>query len=218
MAKGEVITVKKPDIKFADIEITGDGDLVLNKKNARTVRMLSADDRKQFVQKPNKWEDLTTAIHWRDCLMRTDGSAVQDTYTECDEDIFYYNLEHNAPCISAFGLKKTLNAAVVRNKIDKYSTNFDSAVNIVADRNLVPITFAEHFIDTQIMTPQRGSPITANLHHFSGWKAVVRISFMENVFMLQSIVNIFQLAGFGIGIGSGRTSGFGRYHVSGGEA
>lgn len=216
MAKDEFITVKSPEIRYATIEIAGDGDLVLNKKNARTVRMLSADDRKQFTQVPNLWEDLTTAIHWRDKLTRPDGSPVKDTYEECDEETFYYNLEHNAPCISAFGLKKTLNAAVVRNKIDKYSTNFDAAVNIVADRNLIPVAFSEHWIDMQIMTPKRGSPITARLHHFSGWKASVTISFMENIFKLQSIVNIFQLAGFGLGIGSGRTSGYGRYHVAGG--
>lgn len=31
----------------------------------------------------------------------------------------------------------------------------------------------------------------------------------------EQIVNIINLAGFGLGIGSGRTSGYGRYHVDG---
>lgn len=32
---------------------------------------------------------------------------------------------------------------------------------------------------------------------------------------LEQIVNIVNLAGFGNGIGSGRSSGYGRYHVDG---
>ena len=33
------------------------------------------------------------------------------------------------------------------------------------------------------------------------------------VYSLEQIINIINLAGFGLGIGSGRTSGYGRYHV-----
>lgn len=35
------------------------------------------------------------------------------------------------------------------------------------------------------------------------------------VYSLDQIVNIINLAGFGIGIGSGRTSGYGRFQVVG---
>ena len=38
---------------------------------------------------------------------------------------------------------------------------------------------------------------------------------MENVFSLSSILNIINLTGFGIGIQSGTSSGFGRFHVEG---
>ena len=41
---------------------------------------------------------------------------------------------------------------------------------------------------------------------------------LQNIYSAEQIVNIINLAGFGIGIGSGRTSGYGRYHVENIEA
>ena len=46
----------------------------------------------------------------------------------------------------------------------------------------------------------------------TSWK-VIRIDFTDNVYQFENIVNIINLAGFGLGIGSGRTSGYGRYKV-----
>ena len=194
-------------IKTARIFIEGDGDLVLNKMNARNERMLAADDRKKIREVPNMWEDVTTALHWRD------GIPVADTYTECTEELFMRMLKENAPCITAFGLKKSFDQAVVRNEIDKYATKFDNAVNVVANKGLVPITFAEWSLDKRLMSPKKGSPVNVCLNHFSGWRADFIINYTEHVYSLEQIVNIINLAGFGLGIGSGRTSGYGRYHV-----
>lgn len=195
------------NVKTAQIFIEGDSDLVLNKMNARNTRVLTADDRKKIREVPNKWEDIITAINWRD------GIPCKDTYAECDEDMLYRMLRDNAPCISAFGLKKSFGQAVVRNEIDKYATKFDNAVNVVAPKGLVPITFAEYAIDERLMSPKRGAPINVALSHFCGWKASFTINYTDHVFSIEQIVNIINLAGFGLGIGSGRTSGYGRYHV-----
>ena len=193
--------------KTAHIFIEGDGDLVLNKMNARNERALMADDRKQIREVPNLWEDVITAIHWRD------GIPVKDTYTECTEELAYKMLHENAPCISAFGFKNSFGQAVVRNEIDKYATKFDNAVNVVANKGLVPITFTEWSLDKRLMSPKKGKPINVCLNHFSGWKADFIINYTDHVYSLEQIVNIINLAGFGLGIGSGRTSGYGRYHV-----
>lgn len=194
-------------VKTAQIFIEGDGDLVLNKMNARNSRMLLAEDRKKVREAPNMWEDIITAIHWRDPI------PAQDTYTECTEEMFMRMLQENAPCISAFGLKKSFGQAVVRNEIDKYATKFDNAVNVVANKGLVPITFAEWSLDKRLMSPKKGSPVNVCLNHFGGWKADFTINYTDHVYSLEQIVNIINLAGFGLGIGSGRTSGYGRYHV-----
>jgi len=209
MGKNNEIMLAHINVKTAEIFIEGDSDLVLNKMNARNTRTLMADDRKKIKEVPNKWEDIITAISWRD------GIPAKDTYRECSEEMMLSMLRDNAPCISAFGLKKSFGQAVVRNEIDKYATKFDNAVNVKAPKGLVPVTFAEWAIDERLMSPKRGAPINVSLSHFIGWKASFLIDYTDHVFSLEQIVNIINLAGFGLGIGSGRTSGYGRYHVVG---
>ena len=201
------IESKVKTIYVTNVTIEGTTDLVLNKMNSRNTRMLVAEDRKKIRESANVWEDIITAIHWRD------GIPVKDTYTECTEELFKKMLTENAPCISAFGLKKSFGDAVVRNEIDKYKTKFDNAVNVVAERGLVPITFSEWSLDERLMAPKKGAPVTVRLSHFTNWKATFRIDFTDNVYKLENIVNIINLAGFGLGIGSGRSSGYGRYKV-----
>ena len=193
--------------KTVQIYIEGDGDLVLNCMNARNTRSLLAEDRKKIREAPNIWEDIITSIHWRDAI------KCEDTYAECSEEMLDRLLKENAPCITAFGLKKSFGQAVVRNEIDKYATKIDNAINVIADKGLVPITFTEWSLDERLMSPQKGSPVTVRLNHFSGWKANFRIDYTDHFFSLEQIVNIINLAGFGLCIGSGRSSGYGRYHV-----
>lgn len=207
MSKSNTIELASINVKTARVFIEGDSDLVLNKMNARNTRMLTADDRKKVREVPNKWEDIITAINWRDEL------PTHDTYKDCDEAMMNMLLSENAPCISAFGLKKSFGQAVVRNEIDKYATKFDNAVNVIAPKGLVPVTFSEWSLDERLMSPKRGAPINVALNHFSGWKADFRIDYTDSVYSLEGIINIINLAGFGLGIGSGRSSGYGRYRV-----
>lgn len=207
MAKKEVVKLDERKVKTALVTIEGDGDLVLNQMNARNKRALLADDRKKVKEAPNKWEDIITAIHWRDDL------PTKDTYTDCDEKMLDDLIHNNAPCITTFGLKKSFGQAVVRNEIDKYATKIDNALNVVGDKGLVPISFAEYGYDERLMSPKKGSPVVVRLSHFRGWSATFRIDYTDNVYSLNEILNVINLAGFGIGIGSGRSSGYGRYHI-----
>lgn len=204
--KGAEIKLNEIGQKLAQITIVGDGELQLNKMNARNVRQLMAEDRKKVKEEPNIWEDLITSLHWRDPI------GTKDTYKECNEALYNKLLKENAPCITGFGLKRSWGDAVVRNEIDKYKTKFETAVNVVEP--LVPVTFAHHEVEERLMAPKKGSPVCCRLHHFGGWTATFTISYTTHVYSLQEIINIINLAGFGGGIGSGRTSGYGRYHVS----
>ena len=122
-------------------------------------------------------------------------------------------LTNNAPCITAFGLLKCFCDAVVRNGVDTYSTKFKAGVNIIAKGGLIPIKFAEHYIDEKLMSPKKGKPVLVHLNRFTGWSAEIELAYVDNIYSIEQIVNIIQLAGFGCGIGSGRTSGYGRFHV-----
>lgn len=206
-----VVQVIPVEVKYVTVTIEGDGDLVLNRMNASNSRQLLADDRKAQAlfeaQHKNKWEDVITSIHWRD------GIPAENTNAECTEEMFYQMLKDNAPCISAFGLKKSWGQAVVQNEVDKYSTKFNNAVNIIATGGLVPIRFTEWRLDERLMSPKRGAPVTTKLNHFIGWSADIQIAYTEHVYSLNEIITIINYAGFGLGIGSGRSSGYGRYHI-----
>lgn len=216
--KTEEIVVKEIKVERAIVTIEGRGDLVLNKMNASNTRSLLCDDRKsQSVweqQHKNRWEDIITSMHWRDGIPTVgDNSDGLATNRECSEAMLMDMLANNAPCITAFGLKKSWGQAVVRQEVDKYSTKFDSAVNIIADGGLIPIRFSEWRLDERLMSPKRGAPLSVKLNHFVGWSADIPIEFTTNVYTLSEIMTIINYAGFSLGIGSGRTSGYGRYAI-----
>lgn len=207
--KEEIIELKPINIKTAFVTIEGDTDLVLNKMDNVTKRQLigKRKNKAQLTEDINEWEKIITSIAWRD------GDP-----KEFSEQTLIDALKNNAPCISAIGLKKSFAEAVCRNKIDKNKTNFEANVNVVGPKNLIPITFLNHYVDEMLMSPKQGAPVLVRLNKFSNWKATFQIQYLDNVFSLEQIVNIINLAGFGIGIGSERrNSGFGRYHVIGVE-
>lgn len=207
--KVEVIEIKEVKPQTITVHIVGDTDLVLNKMNDVTTRQLvdARKDKAKKIETPNQWEEIITAIHWRD------GKP-----EDLSENGLADALANNAPCLTAFGLKKSFGEAVVRLGIDTYSTKFDASVNIISSGGLVPIRFTEHYVDEKLMSPKKGAPVLVHLNRFSGWSADITISYIESVYSTEQLINIINLAGFGIGIGSGRRScGYGRYHVEGVE-
>lgn len=203
----KTITVKPLTLNTAIITISGDGDLILNKMNDVSTRQLveQRKNKAKTVEEPNEWEQVITAMHWRD------GKPTVFT-----EESLKNALVNNAPCITSFGLKKSFEQTVVRCGIDKYSTKFSNSVNVVAVNGLVPIRFMEHHIDEKLMSPKRGAPVLVRLNRFTGWSADITVQYVEGgEYSLEQIVQIIGLAGFGGGIGSGRSSGYGRYHIEG---
>lgn len=205
--KVEVIEVKPITTKTATITIVGDTDLVLNKMNDPTAKALTdaRKDKAKSIEKPDKWECIITSIHWLNG--KPDDFSEESLKRNLDPKV-------NAPCITAFGLKKSFGDAVVRNEIATYATKFNASVNVIGRGDgLVPITFATHSIDEKLMSPKKGAPVLVNLNRFSGWSAQFEISYIDSVYSLEQIINIINLSGFGLGIGSGRSSGYGRYRV-----
>lgn len=205
--KEEIIEFKPIEPRTVEITIAGDTDLILNKMNDVTTRLLTdaRKDKAKDLSKPNEWEEIITSMHW------LNGKPSEFSEKTLKENL---NPKKNAPCITAFGLKKSFGEALTRNKISTYSTEFRATVNVLGDKdNLIPITFTEYHLDEKLMSPKKGSPVLVKLNRFSGWTATFRISFLENVYSLEQIVNVINLSGFGLGIGSGRNSDYGRYHI-----
>lgn len=210
MAKDKnVIEIEQIDIKTATVKIVGDTDLILNKTNARYERECAAVAQERAVtkEKPNDWEDILTSVRWNIPF------PVEDTYKELREEHYYWMLAHGKPCLSAFGLYKSFGDAVVRNEIDTYATKIRNAVSVLSKNDLIPVNFTEASIIEKVMPLKKSGHTLARLNCFSGWSAEFTIRYTENVYSLNKILNIINLAGFGLGIGSGRPSGYGRYHV-----
>ena len=87
-------------------------------------------------------------------------------------------------------------------------------MNIISNGGLIPIRFAEWRLDERLMSPKKGAPVTTRLNHFVGWSAEIPIEFTTNVYSNTEIATIINYAGFSLGIGSGRSSGYGRYHIA----
>ena len=203
----EVVEFKPIVPKIATVTIVGDTDLICNKMNDVTTRQLTdaRKDKAKNLEKPNEWEEIITAVHW------LNGNPAEYSEESLKDQL---NPAINKPCITAFGLKKSFGEALTRNKIATYSTEFRATMNVIGQKdNLVPIEFTEYHLDEKLMSPKKGAPVLVKLNRFSGWRAKFQISYLENVYSLEQIVNVINLAGFGIGIGSGRSSDYGRYHV-----
>jgi hypothetical protein len=202
----EKIDLLKVNPKIFTVTITGDTDLVLNKMDAVTERELTdaRNDKAKSVEKPNKWERIITSIHW------LEGSG--DVFTE---DEFVRKLNEDTPCITAHGVKEMLANAVVRSGLEPYSTKFKTNVNINGEKGsgLIPIRFSEHYLNELLMSPKKGKPVLARLNCFKGWSADIEVSFLDGMYSAEQITGLFQIAGFGNGIGSSRNAGFGRFHV-----
>ncbi len=204
-----VIDIKPIEMEQITVTIQGKNDLILNgmTKKARESLTDERNDKSKTLRESNKWEDLITAIHWRDELPED---------IKYDEKTFRALLKNNAPCIDASGFKASLGQAVVRNGLDSKATKFEAVVNVIAPKNYIPVTFATHFVEEKLMSPKRGSVVLTRRSHFQGWKADVVVEIMKGgSYSAEKVVQIMNLAGFGIGIGSGRRVGYGRYKVVG---
>lgn len=198
------ITIENPNAStiIRKVYIEGDSDLILNKMDNVTARAMAGEqgDEPIDLTRPNKWEKIITSIHWYN------GDPTIFT-----EESFEDKLKNDKPCITGFGLKKSFLNAVTRNEISTYGTKLDATLNVMD--TLVPVDFVGHYIEEKLMSPKKGHPVLARLNHFQNWKACFHIKFLENVYTATQILNIINLAGFGCGIGSGRPSGYGRFHV-----
>lgn len=205
--KQEVIEVTPIEVKYLKVIIVGDTDLRLHKMDASNKKLLSDKQKGKEAKKAasvDKWMQAISTIHWRD--------GEPEEYTE---EAYYEALKNNAPCISAFGLRKSFGDAVVRNGFETYSTKLMASLQIVED--YIPVSFASCELIEQLVPAKMGSPILNYINQFKGWRATFTLRYIENYYSIEQMLNFIKYAGFGTGIGSGRAgksgSNYGSYHI-----
>jgi hypothetical protein len=208
MAKTKTINIPAIPVNKVHVRIAGDTDLIINKMDRRTKDdLLRKQSGKPKITDPhNDWEDAATSIHW--------NIPVGDIKTEDD---FNELFEKGKPCISAFGLQKALSQAVSRFGLDAKGTVFNANVQVFAENGLIPVDFKERFLDEDIIPSNTlaKTPVRQFHNRFVGWTADIVIRYVDNgQLTLEQILQIVGLAGVGIGVGSGKSSGFGRFHIA----
>ena len=208
--KTKEIKIPAMPIETVVVTIEGDSDLILNRMSRRNRQdMLDKQaGRPKNTDAHNDWDDAANALHWN---IPIEGTV------ETEED-YALLFEKGTPCMSAFGLGKSLGQTVSRFGFDAKGTEFSANVQIIADNGLIPIRYSEHFLDEKLLpsNTMARTPVRSLQNRFVGWSADITFKYIDNgKFTIDQILQIIQYAGFGIGIGAGRTSGYGRYHIAG---
>lgn len=206
--KVKEISINAMPIDTIIVTLQGDSDLILNRMCRRNRQDLldKQAGRPKNTDAHNDWEDAATSLHWL--------NPIGEVKSEEDFNALF---ENNSPCISAFGLVKSFSQTVSRFGFDAKGTEFAANVQVIAHNNLIPIRFAEHHLDEKLLpsNTMARTPVRSLQNRFSGWTAEIEVKYVDNgKFTVDQIIQIIQYAGFGIGIGAGRSSGYGRYHVA----
>lgn len=217
--KEEVITLNPIKVSNFTVCIEGDSDLILCKK-ARSFELpeMFKQSHPKGTQMPaelsqpyNVWEKLITSIHWAKPITLHD-----DDWSLYSEEEWNEYMTKNQPLILGKAFQDSLKEAFIscgfKESTGRAGTDFRRTVSIAPT---IPVTFSGVVADEHLaMTSglNRVNVLTqANV--FSGWKCEIPITSLESAFPKQTIIELFNMAGTFIGIGSRRGEGYGRYHV-----
>lgn len=217
--KEEVITLNPIKTSRFTVCIEGDSDLILCKK-ARSFELseIFKQSHPKGTQMPselsqpyNLWEKLITSIHWEKPI------TFHDDWSLYSEEEWHDYMTNNRPLILGKAFQDSLKEAFIscgfKESTGKAGTDFRRTISIAPTN---PVTYSgvradEHLAMTNGLN--RVNVLTqANV--FSGWKCEIPIVSLESAFPKQTIIELFNMAGTFIGIGSRRGEGFGRYHVT----
>lgn len=218
--KEEVITLNPIRTSNFTVCIEGTSDLILCAK-ARSFELpeMFKQSHPKGTQIPaelsqpyNVWEKLITSIHWEKPIELHD-----DDWSLYSEEEWSDYMTNNRPLILGKAFQDSLKEAFIscgfKESTGKAGTDFRRTVSIAPT---IPVKFSgvnadEHLAMTSGLN--RVNVLTqANV--FSGWSCEIPIVTLESAFPKQTIIELFNMAGTFIGVGSRRGEGFGRYKVT----
>ena len=165
-----------------------------------------------FKQSKNLWEQRITSIHWKNPIEYHDEDI--SLYTEEEWNRY---MKENQPCILTMAFAKSFKESFItffKDTTGKKGTDFSRAFNV--NGQIVPISFAEARIEDNIVpTSGLGSTsVISTTNVFSGWECEIEVSCADIVFPPGTVLSIIDATGKYIGIGTQRSNGFGRYHIT----
>lgn len=201
-AKSTTIELRRPVIETLPIMLVGESPLICHawSKKAREM-MLAKQMKKATTARAAKdpWRDFCESLYWID--------GMPDEPTEADVESGRFGF----PAIAFKG------AAVT-------ACTSDGSITKIAARQAFHI--AGEYVEIIGPPPAMREDVarvgmgTADLRfrgEFTDWKALVRVQFNSNVLSAEQVVNLFDLAGFAVGVGDWRPERdgpYGRFRVA----
>lgn len=217
--KTEVITLNPIQTSRFTVCIEGDSDLILCKK-ARSFELseMFKQSHPKGTQLPaelsqpyNVWEKLITSLHWEKPI------KFHDDWSLYTEEEWHEHLTNNRPLILGKAFQDSLKEAFIscgfKESTGKAGTDFKRTISI-SPKN--PISYLGVRSDEHLAKANdvKGTNVLTQANVFSGWSCEIPIISLESAFPKQTIIELFNMAGTFIGIGSRRGEGYGRYHVT----
>ena len=217
--KEEIITLNPIRTSKFSVVIEGDSDLILKSK-ARSFELaeMFKQSHPKGTQMPaelsqpyNVWEKLITSIRWQKPIEFHD-----DDWGLYSEEEWNDYMANNKPIILGKAFQDSLKEAFIscgfKESTGKAGTDFRRTISIAPT---IPLDFANVTADSHLAMTSGLSRVNvlteANI--FSGWRCEIPVVALESAFPKQTIIELFNMAGTFIGIGSRRGEGYGRYHV-----
>lgn len=210
MAKKKVeekeIVLEPIKIKNIEITIKGISPLIVNNFDEKSRRQIldAQMGKKKEKTLRNPVEDYMRAFYWL--------TPMPEEFTE---EAFEKALKEGARFgFPAKGIKESVVAGAYRNKMTKDKVSLYGAFLIPEE--LVEIKYDEVIMREDYVRIAHGGTDVRFRPEFKNWKMTFTISYNENAYSLEQIVNFINLGGFSCGLGEMRVEkggNFGSYAV-----
>jgi hypothetical protein len=158
-----------------------------------------------------KSDSVTKQIRDKQQQKAVAGRAAKDPEKDYQESM--YRTRDGRCAFPASGLKKAAVDACTFIKTAK-KTEARGAFHVIGD--MLPITGEPRMREDMVMLRGGGSADLRYRAEFPQWRINISIRFNANVISAEQVINLFNVAGFGVGIGDWRpqkSGSFGMFHV-----
>ena len=218
--KEKVITLNPIKTRVFTVHIEGTSDLILCKRagsfELERLFTLTHDKGTQLPAELNQgyflWEKLITSIHWEKPITFHD-----DDWSLYSEEEWKDYMKNNRPCLLGKAFQDAMKEAFIscgfKESTGKAGTDFKRTISIAS---IVPVSFGEAGYSQHLAkaNDMKGSTVITQQNVLHDWHCDVQVNALESAFPKQTIIELFNMAGTFIGVGSRRGEGYGRFHVT----
>jgi len=182
-----VVTIPKPEIKTIEIHIKGTNSLIMHKWSEKAKREMLAKQQKKASK----------------------GKEPKDP--QADFEAAIYRFPDGRYCFPSVAFKCAAVRAAKQCEIAMTDARVFFHVEGVNDREMVEIKTADPVMREDIVRLQGNTADLRYRPEFKDWEATLKIRFNARSISEEQIMNLFQIAGFSVGIGEWRPERNGQY-------